>query len=302
MLAGVRRREEVSAMADRRKVRTPAEMKRLREAIVELLAADNPMTVRQVFYRLVGLGLVEKTDNGYNNTVCKQLVKMREDGTVPFGYIADNTRRVLKPATYSSVGERLEAMIHNYRRAVWDDQPDYVEIWVEKDALAGVLYGVTAQWDVPLVSTRGFDSITSLYDAAQRIKAQNEKGKKVFLYYFGDYDGHGVMIDPTIVETLGRERYAPGANFVLARVAVLKEHIEQLNLPTRPPKGNAMSKGAAYIERCVEVDAIPPATLRGMVRDCIHRHLDREKHASLLAVEAEEREALVELARRFNEQ
>ena len=41
-----------------------------------------------------------------------------------------------------------------YRRAIWDDQDVYVEIWLEKDALAGVVYDETEKWDVPFMVTR----------------------------------------------------------------------------------------------------------------------------------------------------
>ena len=91
--------------------------------------------------------------------------------------------------------------------AVWDEQNAYVEIWLEKDALAGVLVDVTQKWDVPLMVTRGFASLSYLHEAAETIRDQN---KPTYLYYFGDHDPSGVDI-PRQVERRLRE-FAPDSD------------------------------------------------------------------------------------------
>src|SRR5215831_11573165 len=96
--------------------------------------------------------------------------------------------------TWSSLDEMLENAASSYRRALWDEQSVYVEIWCEKDALAGVLYDVTREWDVPLMVTKGFPSESFLYEAALAIR---EQGKPAHLYYFADHDPSGVFIDRT---------------------------------------------------------------------------------------------------------
>ena len=119
------------------------------------------MTVRQVFYRLVSSGVIPKTEASYKNIVVRLLGIMRREGDLPFRWIADNTRWMRKPSTYSSLEHALDNTIATYRRALWDQQDSYVEIWLEKDALAGVLYDVTAEWDVPLMVTRLSELILS---------------------------------------------------------------------------------------------------------------------------------------------
>ena len=98
-----------------------------------------------------------------------------------------------KPDTHSSPEEALANTARTYRKALWDDQDAYVEIWCEKDALAGVLYKETAVWDVPLMVSRGFASLTFLAEAAEAIAAE---GKPAYLYYFGDHDPSGVLGGP----------------------------------------------------------------------------------------------------------
>jgi hypothetical protein len=161
--------------------------------VVILRAFDRigpPMTVRQVFYALASPGHIPKTEQGYDQ-VGYHLLRLRRAGIVPYRFIADNTRWMRKPTTYRSVRAFLEKSQALYRRALWDRLPEAVEIWVEKDALAGVIYQVTQRWDVPLMVTRGFSSETFVYEAAEVI---NASGKRTHIYYFGDWDPSGVAI------------------------------------------------------------------------------------------------------------
>ena len=112
----------------------------LRKEIIAVLEADHPQTVRQVFYALTVRGAVAKNENEYKQTVVRQLVEMRENGKIPFDWIADNTRWQRKPSTFTGVASAVDAFARAYRRDLWAAAPVYVEVWCEKDALAGVLY------------------------------------------------------------------------------------------------------------------------------------------------------------------
>src|SRR5262249_17894436 len=179
-----------------------------------------------VFYQLVSQGVIAKTEAEYKATVVRLLAVMRREGEVPFGWIADNTRWMRKPRTHSSLEEALRRTAETYRRAVWDDQPAYVEVWLEKDGLAGVLYQVTEEWDVPLMVTRGYPSLSYLYEAAEAIQAS---GKPAHLYYFGDYDPSGLDI-PRTVEA-GIRECAPDAEADFQLAAVTGGPIRDVNLP-----------------------------------------------------------------------
>ncbi len=120
--------------------RSRSEIGAIKVAIYNLLWEDRPMTVRQVFYRLVSAGVIGKTEGEYKSTVVRLLGEMRRNHEIRFDWIADNTRWQRKPLTFSSLESMLKHSAQAYRRSVWDNQDAYVEVWLEKDALAGVLF------------------------------------------------------------------------------------------------------------------------------------------------------------------
>jgi hypothetical protein len=278
----------------KRQRRTRAGMNTIRQAIHDALARDHPMTVRQLFYRLVSGGVIDKTEAEYKSTVVRLASEMRLAGEIKFGWIADNTRWMRKPDTHSSMEVALRNTAKTYRRSVWDEQDVYVEVWLEKDALAGVLVDVTDEWDVPLMVTRGFASLSFLYEAADAIQA---KGKPTFLYYFGDHDPSGVDI-PKQVEQRIRE-FAPKTDITFERVAVNPDQIQKWGLPTRPTKASD-PRGRNFEGESVEVDAIEPARLRRLADSHIVKHIDHATYRRLKVVEEAERDMLAKIAKTWS--
>src|SRR4051794_37923123 len=229
--------------------RSRADIAELRELMAREIERDQPMTVRQVFYRLGSLGAIGKTEGEYKQTACRLLAVMRRERQIPFGWIADNTRWMRKPQTFGSLSDALRRTAETYRRAVWDMQAAYVEVWLEKDALAGVLMQETGPWDVPLMVTRGYPSLSYLYEAAEALEAS---GKPAFLYYFGDHDPSGVDIPRKVEADL--RAFAPAARISFERVAVTREQIAAYGLPTRPTK-QTDSRARGFEGESVEVDA-----------------------------------------------
>jgi hypothetical protein len=271
--------------------RDRAEIQRIRTAIADLLESDNPMTVRQVYYQLVSRGFIAKTEGEYKATVCRLLSDMRLSRDIPFGWIADNTRWMRRPRTYSSLEAALRYTAQTYRRSLWDLQSAYVEVWLEKDALAGVLLEETAEWDVPLMVTRGYPSLSFLFEAAEAIA---DLDKPVYLYYLGDHDPSGVDI-PRTVEARLRE-FAPTVDLHFERIAVTPQQIAAFNLPTRPTK-QSDSRARTFVGESVEVDALPPHALRDLVRQHIEQHVSASSLYVLEAAEQSEREILQRMAR-----
>ena len=262
-------------------------MAAVREGLVEIVEAYSPMTVRQVFYQAVTRGLVDKTEGEYKSTICRLLGELRKDGELDYDAIADETRWMRKPDTYSDLASFMSRSKRLYRRALWDDQDAYVEIWLEKEALAGVLVDVTARWDVPLMVTRGYPSLSYLWSAANSLDFHADK--ECFLYYFGDHDPSGVDIQRSLTETL--ENMCEVAYFEIERVAVTPDQIEELSLPTRPTK-QTDTRAGGWIGGSVEVDAIEPDQLRQLCEECIEQHVDEHELARTRQVEAAERQTL----------
>lgn len=259
--------------------RSRSQMAEIRDAICACLEENKPMTIRQLFYQLVSMGTIDKTEQEYHGTVIRLTADMRRARMLPFGWIADNTRWMRKPRTYGSMEESLDHSAKTHRLALWDSQDVYVEIWLEKDALAGVLYEITGKWDVPLMVTRGYASLSFLAGAAEAIEDQD---KPTHLYYFGDHDPSGKDI-PRVVERDLRE-LAPDSDINFTQVAVTPEQIRRLSLPTRPTK-QTDSRAGTFVGESVEVDAIPPATLRSLAAECIESHIDKDELERTLRVE-----------------
>src|SRR5207248_2287318 len=191
----------------------------------EIVAAMNPMTVRQVFYQASVRGVVEKTEAGYAK-VQTDLVLMRKAGELPYSWLADNTRWQRKPETFNSIEQALKETARFYRKALWADADCYVELWLEKDALSGVIYPITSMYDVPLMVARGYASLSFLHGAAEYI---NDLDVPVYLYHLGDFDSSGVNAGEKIEETL--REMAPVAEIHFERLAVTSEQIELWRLP-----------------------------------------------------------------------
>ena len=247
-----------------------------------------PMTVRQVFYQASVRGLVDKSEEGYRK-VQTDLVHMRRRGRLPYDWLADNTRWQRKPRTYDSIEDALAATAQFYRKALWTKADSYVEIWLEKDALAGVVYPVTAQFDVPLMVARGYASLSFLSGAAEFIAGLEVP---VHLYHLGDYDPSGVNAGEKIEETL--RELAPDAEIGFERLAVTPDQIAAWDLPTRPTKASD-SRARPHGDVSVELDTIDPDTLRAIVRQALEKHLPPEQLDVLKAAEASERELLHEM-------
>jgi hypothetical protein len=272
--------------------RTKATVTSIRDAIRAVLEADHPQTVRQVFYALTVRGVIKKVVNEYHRTVIRLLVEMREAGEIPFDFIADNTRWQRKPTTHVGLDACLNATAKFYRRDLWAAMPVYVEVWCEKDALAGVLMEETEPYDVPLMVARGYASISFLHSAAEAIEA---RGRPAYIYHFGDLDPSGVDAARDIEAKL--RRYAPGAEIHFERPAVTREQVEAWNLPTRPTKMTDSRAKKFASATSVELDAIPARQLRDLVRGCIERHVDQSQLAVLRAAEESERETLAKWAK-----
>jgi hypothetical protein len=235
-------------------------------------------------YQATVKGIIEKTDAGYTK-VQTDLVVMRKSGELPYGWLTDNTRVQRKPRSFDGVEEALEATAQFYRKNLWASADCYVEVWLEKDALSGVIFPITAKYDVPLMVARGYASLSFLHTAAEYI---SDLDVPTYMYHLGDYDPSGVNAGEKIEETL--REMAPDSDIEFERIAVEPSQIEEWNLPTRPTKASD-TRARNFGEVSVELDAIDPDTLRGIVLEAIERHLPEQQLAVLKMADAAKRGA-----------
>jgi hypothetical protein len=257
-----------------------------RAALWALTETLQPATVRQVFYQATIHGIVEKTENGYDK-VQACLAELRLDYGMSFNWLVDNSRWMRKPRSYDSLEDMLRISAQTYRRSLWLDADSYLEIWLEKDALSGTLYDITAEFDVPLMVARGYSSLTFLKQSAEAIAAQD---KPVWIYHCGDWDPSGQNAADNIGQRL--QEFARDADITFVKLAVTSEQIAEWDLPSRPTKASDSRSATWTGGDSVELDAIHPESLRAMVRAVIEQHVDQHKLETLRVAEESERELL----------
>jgi hypothetical protein len=153
---------------------------------VAILTEHRPMTVRQVYYRLVSRQIVPNSLKSYK-AVCNALVTARQEGHINWSWIEDRLRRPRTVSMWDGLQDFAETARDGYRRNIGANQEYLVECWLEKDALSGIFEEILEPYGVTLNVGRGYDGWTSIYNAAERY----EDGEGVVILYFGDFDPSG---------------------------------------------------------------------------------------------------------------
>lgn len=279
----------------KRQRRTSAEIEQLDQQIIEVLSEDHPQSVRHVFYRMTDPRLpepVEKSDRGYRH-VQDRVKKLRRDGRVPYGWIADATRRGYHVSTYTDAADFLRSMSWLYRGDLWAQSQYYVEVWCESRSIAGVIQETCRELAVSLYPCGGFSSITLAYEAAQTINQACRDGKTAVIYYIGDYDPAGVLIDEALEREL-REHLDPDVVLCFWRIGITEEQIAEFDLPAKPRKATDLR--ALHIKETVEAEAMPAHILRDILRREIEIWLPQDALAVTKVAEASERDHLRRMA------
>ena len=266
-----------------RKRPTKMQLEALDEQILDVLGEDHPQSVRHCFYRLTDPRLAEpvpKTDDGYRR-VQRRCLALRRNGRIPYGWISDATRRGYHVSTFSGPGDFIRRFAGHYRAQLWTEDQPHVEVWVESRSLAGVLVDTCESLAVSLYPAGGFTSATLAYEAAREIDFEERDSAVVF--YVGDFDPAGVLIDQAIEAELVSHLETP---LEFHRLAVNEDQIAELDLPTKPRKEK--DKRRPDITETVEAEAIPAAIMRRLVREAVEAYLPAGAlHAAEVAEESE---------------
>ncbi|MDE2783785.1 MAG: hypothetical protein OXK77_12580 [Gemmatimonadota bacterium] len=260
--------------------------------LLDLLEDDHPLSVRHCFYRMTDPRrpvYVPKTENGYRR-VQRRLTDLRRAGTLPYGRLVDSTRLGHHTETFGGAGDFLERVTALYRHDLWSSSRYHVEVWCESDSIGGVLRRTCRELAVSLYATRGFSSLTLLYEAAQEINT-SDAGEAVVLYV-GDFDAAGVLIDAKVETELRSHLDIP---LRMERLAVNEDQIDEHDLPTKPRK--ASERRRPDVVETVEAEAMPAGILRGLVREAVEEHLPAGALDVAKEAEASERAVLMQLAK-----
>ncbi len=277
--------------------RTKERVEQLDDQIIEVLEVDQPQSVRHVFYRMTDPRLpepVEKSDRGYRH-VQDRCVKLRRSGRLPYGWISDATRRGYHTNTYTNAAEFVRTMAGNYRADMWREAESYCEVWCESRSLAGVIQRTCQDLAVSLYPAGGFSSITLAFQSAEEINAA-VKDKPVNIFYIGDYDPAGVIIDVSLEREL-RQHLRAELQLNFTRLGITPEQIEQYDLPSKPRKET--DRRALHVAATVEAEAMPAATMRKLLRTHVEALLPPNALAVAKVAEKSERQGLWAMAKAF---
>lgn len=252
------------------------------------------ITLRQLYYRLVAMHAFPNDIQHYKRVVAA-MGKARWDSVVDFDAFIDREREMIGATEMNEkdvdtaiqeAKDAIQAWMEHYRLERWSNQPEYVEVWVEKKALLGTLETPCRRYRVGLGPCKGYSSLTFLNEAKTRFQAALDVGKELHILYFGDYDPSGKDIPRSLKVNIARM----GIDVEVHLIALNLSQITAMKLPSAPPKlGDSRTKnwkGGGV----VELDAVEPKALAKMCEDVIRKHFDKDLYDELLEQEETERQ------------
>jgi len=240
-----------------------------------------PITIRQLYYEMVTKNIIANNLKEYKKFV-KLMTYARENYIIPYNNIVDSTRGLDTPIQFDHLKNLRHVCLTNYKLKRWEDQEYYIEVWVEKDAMASTLLDISQKYCVPFMSNRGYSSTTAMHDANRRFKYQIFKRKKQCkIIYLGDHDPSGLDMDNDIMERVLDVNH----HEVLERIALTKQQIDDYNLPPNPAKlddPRAKSYISTYGEDSWELEAYPIKELRELLEDKLRSYIEFSKYNRVL--------------------
>jgi hypothetical protein len=249
------------------------------------------LTLRQLYYQLVTRNLVKNEEKSYKN-LSKIVSDGRLAGMLDWDAIEDRGRRPRNPPEFGSLKDLVEAAIASYRLPRWEGQQYYCELWVEKDALAGVLEPLARRFHVTLMVNKGYSSQSAMYEAANRFIENSLDGvRNCKLFYLGDHDPSGEDMVRDIRDRLNMFN----ADVQVEKIGLTMAQIQQYNPPPNPAKITD-PRAEAYIARhgnqSWEVDALDPATLARLVTESFEEVIDQDMMDEVVVRENKDKEKL----------
>ncbi len=264
--------------------------------ISEFQAKGFDLTLRQLYYQFVVRGKMINEQKNYSK-LSTIISDGRLAGLIDWMAIVDRTRFLRSLSHWDSPADIIKSAANSYRRDKWAWQPFRIEVWIEKDALIGVIEKVCNKYDVPYFSCRGYISQSEMWGAAQRIVDYQIYGnQKVHIFHLGDHDPSGIDMTRDIWTRL--EMFV-GDYVRTNRLALNMNQIEEFNPPPNPARLSD-SRCADYINKygasSWELDALEPEVMTSLIETNIESLLDYEKWDEAKEVENIEREKLIEIS------
>ena len=282
------------------------------------------LTVRQLYYQFVAHDLfpddrrwrwtgsrwIKKDDGTKNATpnykwLGKILSNARLDGFIDWLAIEDRTRNLRDNQHWTDPHEIVQACAQQFMLDLWEGQESYCEVWIEKDALIGVIEPTCRKLDVPFFSCRGYVSQSAMWRAGQRLQIQETPtplhGKqRTIIFHLGDHDPSGIDMTRDIYERLGMF----GSDVEVIRLGLSMDQVKEHDPPPNPAK-ETDARFAEYAARfgtdCWELDALEPSVIASLIRGAIEEKVDEDMMDQQRDLQAGHREQIKQVAQNWDD-
>ena len=273
-------------------------IKLVNQVIQEYQAQGYELTLRQAYYQLVARGYIPNNERSYKN-IGNLINDGRLAGLIDWYAITDRTRNLRGNSHWDTPAEVIESEKYSYRLDKWEGQPNYVEVWVEKDALVDVVGQACRPLDVPFFSCRGYTSQSEMWAAAQRFIRRDDREQRIIIH-LGDHDPSGIDMTRDIQERL--EMF--GADVMVKRVALTMEQIDFYTPPPNPAKLTD-SRCWGYIQKfgneSWELDALEPKVITDLITEQVTMYRDDTLYQQVCDQERREKRELQLLCDNYSE-
>jgi hypothetical protein len=257
------------------------------------------LTLRQLYYQFVSRALLDNTEKSYKN-LGKLISSGRMAGLLDWSQLTDRTRYLRGLGTESSPSNAIWSAAYSYRENLWLNQPAYIEVWVEKEALSSIV-SHSCKFGVDYFAAKGFASSSSMKDAAERFIQRQDEDKRIVIIYLGDHDPSGLDMVRDIEDRL---KLMGATEIEVMCVALSWEQIQLYNPPPNPAK-TTDSRAAKYIEQygneSWELDALEPSVIETLIEENILALRDEDLWAEDKAAQDLNKELMESASSRWSE-
>ena len=263
------------------------------DIIEEYTAQGFSLTLRQLYYQFVSRDIIPNNMRAYKR-LGEHVNNGRMAGLIDWDGIIDRTRNLAALDHWGRPSEVLESAWQRYLEDKWAGQKHRVEVWIEKDALVGLIDGVCSRLQVPYFSCRGYTSQSEMWAASKRFRTYHEAGQIPIIIHLGDHDPSGMHMTQDIANRLGLFMYVDTL-FPVQRIALNMDQIELYKPPPNPAKltdNRAKAYVAEFGSSSWELDALEPQVVADLISDAVMGLRDDEAWNAACVAEATNRAKL----------
>lgn len=256
------------------------------------------LTLRQLFYQFVARDLIPNRQKSYKR-LGDIIGDARLAGRIDWEYLEDRTRNLASLQHFGGPEDALAKLASWYHVDMWENQKYRPEVWIEKDALVGVIERVCQENDVPFFSCRGYTSLSEMWRASLRLTRYTQQEQMPYIIHLGDHDPSGMDMSRDIFD---RINFTFQAGLEFKRVALNMDQIEQYKPPPNPAK-TTDSRYNAYIAQygteSWELDALDPPKFRELIEHELATVVDTLQWKKDAKEKARVKQVLVDLSLRW---